>query len=496
MKIIGNGIYTVENNDGNIYMIGDIHGDYQCLIHCLVDLCKVCKITKLYNDEEFNTTNREYLEWEQNNNSIIIFCGDIIHRKRFEDHVLDDECSDVFMLKTLMRLKEESKKYGGDIILVTGNHEIMNILNPEDNSYTSKKNISSNKKYFSDKSFVNEYVKNSYVWIKVNNILITHGGLCSDYLRYLDENHIFNEKIYSEQEGGRQTQPLTGNGIIEFVNDKYKNFFTNYDIRKLREDKVAYDLFVRYDLTQKNRLNLFWCREWGYSGVDCNKFKELLRKVDCNKMIIAHCPQFISPDYPKMINFECIDEESQGYNIARIDLGMSRCFDYNKSDNFMYYLSNNYNRKISVLRLKFTRENNNLYFDINDILTEKISCIQYLLIKYGITREEWDNYQISSDWLGFDYITKLLSKKVSYDSCSCNGKDKSKFRFKNRGSKKIKKSLGFESNGYVEQENQDCVDENNIEQILVCLLNPVVNKRDEMQSVIDFKKLFEKSNDS
>lgn len=493
MKSIGNGIFNIDESDGNIYLMGDIHGDYQCLIHCLVDLCKVCEITKIYNDIQYETANREYLSWEKDNNSIIIFCGDIIHRKRFEDHVLDDECSDVFMLETLIRLKKEAKQYGGDIILIAGNHEIMNILNPDDNTYTSRKNIKTNLKYFTNKKFINQYVENSYVWIKINNILVTHGGLCSDYLKYLDENGIFDKKIFIDDDMvGGDKQRLTKNSIIEFVNNKYKQFFTDFNIDKLNQDKVAYDLFVRYDLTQKNKLNMFWCREWGYSGIDCDRFKELLSKVGCSKMIIAHCPQFISPDYPKMINFECIDNESDGYNIARIDLGMSRCFDYNKLDNFLYYLSNNYNRKISVLKLRYNPVNSNLYFLIDDVVTEKISCIQYLLIKYGTTAKEWEEKGIYTDWLGFDMVKKILMDKISKNDCLCNGRDKSKFKFKNRSSRKIKKNIGFESNGYIEQTHDECIDENNLEQIIVCLLSPVLNSKLDLKSVNNFNNLTSK----
>ena len=86
------GIFVSNSND-NIYLIGDIHGDYQCLIHCLVDLAECCYISKIEN-------NREILEWSNNNNKVLIFTGDLIHRQRFENNVLDDECSDIFIIKT------------------------------------------------------------------------------------------------------------------------------------------------------------------------------------------------------------------------------------------------------------------------------------------------------------------------------------------------------------------------------------------------------------
>ena len=47
MYEIKNGIFET-NNDDNIYIIGDIHGDYQCLIHCLIDLCNVCNISNIF----------------------------------------------------------------------------------------------------------------------------------------------------------------------------------------------------------------------------------------------------------------------------------------------------------------------------------------------------------------------------------------------------------------------------------------------------------------
>ena len=97
----GNGVFNINNLDNkDIFVIGDIHGDYQVLIHCLVDLCESCNINK----------EDQILSWIPNNKNIIIFCGDLIHRKRFADHVLDDEESDVFIIESIIRLKQENQK--------------------------------------------------------------------------------------------------------------------------------------------------------------------------------------------------------------------------------------------------------------------------------------------------------------------------------------------------------------------------------------------------
>lgn len=391
-----NGIYKFHNN--NIYIIGDIHGDYQCLIHCLIDLCKCCKINKIFNDNEFNTKNREELSWINKNSSVIVFCGDMIHRKRFEDNVLDDECSDIYILKTIFRLKREAKKNGGDILIISGNHEIMNLINPDEDLYTSELNLEKNKEYFSDSNFINEYISNSYAWIKLNNILVVHGGLCSEYLKYVDDNNLIDKD---------------GDEIIDYVNNKYHEYFKNINKKKLTDDNIGYNMFINYDINNKKAHNLFWCREWGYNGIDCNEFKNILKKVDCDKMIIAHCPQFLAKEKPKMINFECLSDDNS-YTLARIDLGMSRGFDYNlNNEMFLKYLEYNYNRKMSVLKL--INDKDNLYFNRDSIITQKISCIQYLLLKYGLTREEWENYDIISNWVGFDYINSLINDSKDYD---------------------------------------------------------------------------------
>lgn len=388
MRETSDGIFSVENND-NIYIIGDIHGDYQCLIHCLVDLCKCVETINVIDDEENSIKNREYLEWKENNNSTIIFCGDLIHRKRYLDHVLDDECSDIYIIKTLLRLKQVAKENGGDIIIIAGNHEILNILDPNESIYTSPYNLEKNHNYFSNKESINEYIENSYAWIKVGDTLIAHGGLCSEYLNYLNKE-------------------ITDENIVSHINNKYHNYFRDFDYASVNKNTDEYNLFIYYNINQKYKHNPFWCREWGYDNINCNNMENILNKISCKKMIIAHCPQFMSQTKPKNINFEC--KQSDGtYALARIDLGMSRSFEYNKYDNFLKYLRYNYYRKISVLNP--TIEHSNIKFGYNNVITNKLSCMQYLLLKYGLTENDWNKSGIQSNWLGFNYISKVINNK-------------------------------------------------------------------------------------
>jgi hypothetical protein len=168
-------------------------------------------------------------------------------------------------------------------------------------------------------------------------------------------------------------------------------------------------------------------------------------------MIIAHCPQFLSPCKPKMINFECFNESSEDYNLARVDLGMSRSFEYNLDDDkFINYIKNNFNRKMSVLKLDI--KDNLVSFNYNNVITEKLSCLQYLLIKYGKTKKEWKDKRINTCWIGFKYLDNIteLDETITSD------------------------------------EDEKCMKDN----ALLCLLYPLTKeKRNKISSIEIFKNL-------
>lgn len=376
------GVFLADPLD-KIYIIPDIHGDYQCVIHILVDLCKCCRITTIID-------NREHIEWIDECKHIVVFCGDMIHRKRFNEtngnDVLDDECSDIYILQTIMRLQTESIKNGGNVIAISGNHEMLNIVYPTYELYTSPLNVETNRKYFTDISFVNNYIEHSYAWITINDVLITHGGLCSDYLT------------------GKNIPD--GENIISFINKQYHQVFHNFDNSNITiyKNHPAYELFIDYDKNpQSTKNNMFWCREFGYPNeAKCGDLHKNLNILNCTKMIITHCPQFLNKT-PLMVNFSC------NYSIARLDLGISRAFDYNSNeDGFLQYIENNYLRKISILKLN--NSNGVLSFNENCVVTKKVSCIQYLLLKYGFTKNDWRLNGINSNWLGFNFIEKCFRK--------------------------------------------------------------------------------------
>jgi hypothetical protein len=101
--------------------------------------------------------------------------------------------------------------------------------------------------------------------------------------------------------------------------------------------------------------------------------------------------------------------------IRMFNLGMSRAFEYNGDNKkFIDYIKNNFNRKMAVLKIKSV--NNSMSFNKDSIITNKLSCLQYLLIKFGLTKAEWESKNIKTDWIGFKYLEKININKLIPDT--------------------------------------------------------------------------------
>ena len=94
----------------------------------------------------------------------------------------------------------------------------------------------------------------------------------------------------------------------------------------------------------------------------------------------------------------------------------------------------------------------NYYFNYDSVIAKKISCLQYLLLKYGITKKEWEEKKIKSDWLGFEYIDSIL-KSLDKDNL------------------------------------QKCGNQNDSNNVVLCLLYPLFYSRPNLKSIEQFEKL-------
>lgn len=289
------GVWDIAPN--KIYAIGDIHGDFLVLQHVLEDLAKVAEL----DENGFKWIGK---------NSWVVFCGDLIdrYRKRPGIHyTVDDENNDKNIIQALINLKHQAKEEGGNVILLLGNHELLNFEGSfnyvsENGKYPNRK-----KDFKRGSDFTKEIANNFFLSAKIGNVVYVHGGFCPEAF----ENNPF----------------LSQGNPIEKLNQlirKYlldPNFNQNVSLLEKNQMKILINALYGID-ENKSPLN---CRHFGNTEIhnceiELNEkvFKFIFKEPNKGKMVIAHTPQFISN---LNINSTCDGK------IWRIDVGMSRGFD-------------------------------------------------------------------------------------------------------------------------------------------------------------------------
>jgi hypothetical protein len=223
IKSMETGLFDITNN---VYMSGDVHGDYLVLVHILVELTDTCyKI----NSDTLDDSNKQelcngydfYLKWNDKNDSYVIFNGDLIDSIREANRPVNDRNDDIFIYKTLIRLQKEAFLNGGNILVCIGNHEMAygynfdsfyeKTLKHNRFEYVSNLNITSVddriKEFMYGSRLLEELSVFTYYILKINNLLITHGGINVNFIKRFYRRNLF----------GNNTS------IIEYVNYILKN---------------------------------------------------------------------------------------------------------------------------------------------------------------------------------------------------------------------------------------------------------------------------------
>ena len=142
----------------NIFIIGDIHGEYHGFAAALIDM-------KLMNPD---------LKWTGKRN-VLVQIGDIIDRGLYPMQI--DKLLDI--------LQEEAPKSGGKVIRLIGNHELEII----------KRNYSiTSLPYFQVEDFRNKMIKQIksgalQAAYAVRGFVITHAGINNDLYKFLEEEY-------------------------------------------------------------------------------------------------------------------------------------------------------------------------------------------------------------------------------------------------------------------------------------------------------------------
>jgi len=234
------------NKVDSVFVIGDVHGEYDTLIRLLAN-------ARLLNAD---------LTWRAKR-AHLVFMGDLFDRG-------DD------VIKTLWfiyNLEKQAEARGGKVHVMLGNHEIMAFLN--DLRYTSGKelsvaryyNIGYTKMFDIHESLLGRWLASKPAMLKINSILFAHGGV---------------------------TPPFTVFSLKSF-NDSLYAYLHETEFPSLLKDGVS---TVRGDATLYARRlyfffgdnSVFWDRGYILSDTLKSDLNKVLDKFDAKYHVVAHTP--------------------------------------------------------------------------------------------------------------------------------------------------------------------------------------------------------------
>ena len=306
---------------GNIYAIGDIHGDIITLIICLRDCCNVIKKKEGFDfsqkiiDEDLNTQmNKEWddisfkedlnYEW-CGDTSFVVFCGDLLDNVRtsIEKKPGEFPFEEARIFKFINAINKQAMKVKGRLFKVLGNHDISNLngeslgnwpfiskyaKNYEGYKYDDKERINQ-----VDRGRVNYFSKgnpgakligedDAFVFLMINNFIFVHGGISTELLNIDNIEHV-NDSLMSYIYNKENT-------IFDFDNKSKLNIIFGSNKNGLVTDRYfGHDNITKTEEIMCNKLY----QQFTQFYTSTNGKYNIIFPYDINKMklVIGHCTQ-------------------------------------------------------------------------------------------------------------------------------------------------------------------------------------------------------------
>lgn len=234
----------------NIYVIGDIHADYNILLEILLK-------------QKFIINTKEYYDWNPElKNTCIIQIGDFIHGygklsdydtfKFFKPQELE--------IVRLFRHLIQTEANGNKLIVLMGNHEFMNITK----KYGSGKVLYANELYNllftqeKEKEINDFIIENCEICCCINNFMFTHAGITRQIIK----------TIFS---------------FLKYPKVCYNNLNSFDKIRIMNITCIAY-MYIIYNEIKNKQLNeeeiINTCMRVFYSKISLYYDKERIKTID------------------------------------------------------------------------------------------------------------------------------------------------------------------------------------------------------------------------
>lgn len=160
-----------------IVVIGDAHGDFIRVIHCL-------RTARVIDDSN---------NWIAAPNTYVVQMGDQVDSKdRVPDNKQWETGADILLLRFMDTLDEAARVHGGRVLSLMGNHELMNMMG--DFNYVSNASMTecggpeNRLALFSRAGICGKMLANRYIVVRIGSLLFCHAGILPSHLNFIGEN--------------------------------------------------------------------------------------------------------------------------------------------------------------------------------------------------------------------------------------------------------------------------------------------------------------------
>lgn len=270
--------YDDDSPDVRIVAVGDLHGDWLCLLRIL-ELSGMFEMTR---DRDQSVVD---CHWSGGPHDYLVVCGDCVDMKRGADPVAEVAYAEWRILLLLNELCHESD---GHVMRLVGNHEMMLLDGVE--TFRTTQSIRNDelrgrgdwRRLWSQSDGMYRRLLSSYggyrAVLRINRWIFCHGGVPYQLIKRISDEH-----------------HLDGDHALDYINRFY--------YRMVVESRTKQDMHERHgvsDAHYDDLLQVLWTRVYASPSIDmlspCAEFERMIDRLypargAQYRLVVAHCIQ-------------------------------------------------------------------------------------------------------------------------------------------------------------------------------------------------------------